>query len=536
MRWLRPTLIAIGILLLFIVAGLGFILSQPERLQKPLERYVSSLLDREFSIAGEFEVDLGKIVTVRATQLRIANPDWVTDSDFLNVAEVQASVDLTTVLSDTIVLPAVTVRDATLRLIQDSEHGNNWSFGEADQEPDSQDSSGLGFVIQNIDVAGSSLSFASPAVDTPVLLEIDTLTQRPRADGLLDARLSGKLGGKSISAAGKLGPFENLIDGRDVQLDLTGQFDSLSLAANGLVDDLADPQQPSLSFSLNGPDVQDLAEMLSLGRQGEGDIDLTGKLLPDSDGVGLEIHGNIGRAQIDLSARSEALLALENASIDIDVAAPNLGRILALAGIEDAPAEPFKLNGKVQRAGSVLTIQNVALDFADARFDLTGKVDRFPDLDGAEVKLAIEGNDISRFRQLLGIPGVSSGPFSVDGNIVISPDGNELLKVSLVTDIVRLELAGPIGDPPGYLGTRLKIVASGNDFSKAAVALNIPNQSTVPYSIESSIEVTGLGLETSEDTLLTLGAQKLRLNGQIGIKPLEDDTDVQFRLPWEQHQ
>jgi uncharacterized protein involved in outer membrane biogenesis len=531
MSWLRLILIALGSLLLIAVAGIAFLLSNPEQLREPVTGIVSKLLDRKLEINGEFDFELGRILWLRGTELRIANPERMEQGDFLNVAEVEATIDLTTVLDSPLVLPEVSIRSAELSLLQDAERRDNWTFGpdDAPEQPD-DDEPGPGFLIRNIDVADGRIVLSLPALDEPVRLEIDSLTQRPREDGLLDAKLIGRLGGKPAHLHGQLGPFANLIALREVQLDLAGQFDSLSLSARGSVDDLVNPQAPSLAFSLAGPDVRDLAEMLGLGRAGEGEIDLVGGIRPTDGYLTGELKGLLGRSRIDVAARSAELLGFENASITVDLDAPNLGRALALFGVDDVPEEPFTLSGSVERADSLLTVTDLELGVADARFALAGTVERFPDLDGVRMILDVQGNDIARFRELVRLPGIASGSFAVSGEIDVSPEGNELVDVRLRTSLFDITASGPIGDPPGYVGTRLRLDARGNNFQALADALEIPDQRAVSFEITGELEVTERGIETREETVLRLGEQRLALNGLIGLKPLAADTDVRFRL------
>ena len=42
----------------------------------PVERLVEMRTGREFDIGGRLDVDLGRVTTVSAGQLRLGNPDW----------------------------------------------------------------------------------------------------------------------------------------------------------------------------------------------------------------------------------------------------------------------------------------------------------------------------------------------------------------------------------------------------------------------------------------------------------------------------
>jgi len=533
MRWLRPILFMFVGLLILVVAGLAYLWNHPQPLREPVTRLVSNLIGRQLKIDGDFDVIPGRILSLRATDLRIANPDWVDEGDFLQVAEAEATIDLTTIFNGPLILPTVSVRSAELSLLQDTERRNNWTFGEGSEPADTADTSedpGPAFLIRKIDLADGHINVRLPTLADPIRLDIDSLAQRPRDDGLLDAKLVGSLNKKPVQVEGQLGPFASLVTLSDVQLDLDGRFDTLSLTARGSVDDLANPRAPSLVFSLAGPDVRDLAEMLGLGRAGEGDIDLAGNLRPTDNGLIGTIRGQMGRSRIDVSAQTAELFSFENAGISIDIEAPNLGRFLALLGIDGVPEEPYGLRGRVERTGSLLTISDLELSLADARFALAGTVEQFPDLDGARLQLDVRGDDIARFRELLRLPGIASGAFEMTGEIDVSQEGTELLDIEFATNLFDVRLSGSIGDPPGYLGTRLKLDARGDNFRELAEALEVRDQRAVTFELTGEIEVTERGFETLDNTVLRLGDQRLALDGLIGLEPLAADTDLRFRL------
>ena len=94
MRWARRILIAISLVVALIgVAIILLFTIDLGRFKSNLENYVSNVTAREFVIAGRFELSIGKTVDLVAENVRLANADWGTAENILELERVVVSID-----------------------------------------------------------------------------------------------------------------------------------------------------------------------------------------------------------------------------------------------------------------------------------------------------------------------------------------------------------------------------------------------------------------------------------------------------------
>ena len=121
-----------------------------------------------------------------------------------------------------------------------------------------------------------------------------SLRQYRRDDDFHQFTLDGTLNDRVLKIDGEAGTWDALVSGTDVRFDAELVLDTLTIAARGHVDDVLEPRRPELEFRASGPDIDDVTRVLGLGAEGDGDVDLQGKLAAAADGpLELRVLGNI---------------------------------------------------------------------------------------------------------------------------------------------------------------------------------------------------------------------------------------------------
>ena len=126
-RWLyRLSLI----LLLLIGAALTGLFSLEQYTLRPLlEQLTESATGRTLSIADGLDVSPGRIVTVRAGGIRLANSAWGSSDSMLSIDRAEISVDLSRLLDGMPAVDLLLVSGVHL-LVEEDEHGrSNWALG-----------------------------------------------------------------------------------------------------------------------------------------------------------------------------------------------------------------------------------------------------------------------------------------------------------------------------------------------------------------------------------------------------------------------
>ena len=103
-----------------------------------LAKFVSTTLGREFAIHGDFDVDLGWVTRVHAEEITLANAPWGEDPQMVEIAALEASIDLRELLSGRVVFPSLVVREPRIILEKNASGEANWEvFGQSGEEEES---------------------------------------------------------------------------------------------------------------------------------------------------------------------------------------------------------------------------------------------------------------------------------------------------------------------------------------------------------------------------------------------------------------
>ena len=87
---------------------------ETQRVRRTIEGIVSAIADRPFSIEGEFDYDLGRIVTVRSGKIRWRNSASNASPYMLEVEQFTGSFDLLSLFDWPLVITRLQARHATL--------------------------------------------------------------------------------------------------------------------------------------------------------------------------------------------------------------------------------------------------------------------------------------------------------------------------------------------------------------------------------------------------------------------------------------
>ena len=342
MRWRRITFWASLSMLALVVLALTWLWTADLGVFRPqIERLVTEKTGREFSINGEFIVDINRHPTVIAEDVRFANPDWAEDPYMVTVGRAEVRIDLWSLLSGPFIIEFVDVDDVSVQLLNPAEQDGNWVLAIEPPPPVEETKAGVDLLIEDLYVDNVAVLVESAERTRPLQLLVKSLRQTSRDDGMLEFRLDATLDDRIVQARGETGTWEALLAGKDVRFDVEAVLDTFNFTGSGRIDNLVEPRQPEFSFTAKGPDIDDLTELLGLGAEGSGDINLSGALTKKSeDRLSLELNGNVGATQIKSLGTVADLQSLKDMDFDVVASGPDLGRILRLVGIHQVREAP----------------------------------------------------------------------------------------------------------------------------------------------------------------------------------------------------
>jgi hypothetical protein len=144
--------------------------------------------------------------------------------------------------------------------------------------------------------------------------------------------------------------------------------------------------------------------------------------------------------------------------------------------------------------------------------------------------LRIDGPDIERFRYVFRIPGVATGPFSLDFTIDVDDDGVEIPNLVIQTSLGELRASGRVAQQADYFGSTLNFRLTSDSLANIGAAYGLEELPDRPIEIVGSAEWTKDGIRTVDSLQLTVDEVITRVDGVI--KPVKGllDSDLKFAL------
>ena len=498
-----------------------------------LEQFVSDKTGRRFVISGEFSVKLGRETVVIADGIRFKNPEWADAPEMVEIGHFELRLKTSSLLKGPVEIEFVGLNDADIRLVRRAAGEPNWALPVAKSEATSEANvTGPAFLVREIEFNAVRLVYESPERTGPLDFRVLRLHQQHRADDTLEITLAGTLNDREVRLQGSAGTWDALLEHRNIEYELVGQFDTLSVSSKGVIDDLADLRRPTLEFAIRSPDVNDVARLLRIAEGGTGDIDLTGSLTAadDSSPMTLALAGRVGQSAVDAVGLVSDLRDIENGSIRLRASGPDLSRILRLFGVESVPDAPFSIEVDLEKQDALLTVERAHLSFANAEFDLRGQLPKFPGLNGGEAHLTIAGPDFEHFRKLMKLPGNAKGAFGLDFDLEVSPEGVDIVQLRAETSLGRAEAAGHLGDAPDYIGSDVRFRIEGPSLARLTEAYGLGKMPDAPVSVSGAALITAEGIRTREPLTIKLDRVKASIDGLIAMQPGLVGSDLTFGL------
>jgi uncharacterized protein involved in outer membrane biogenesis len=514
-------LLAISVLLLFTL-DLGF-------LRSTVENQVQQATGRDFSINKGLSIRLGRDLVIRAEGLQLGNPEWAGENSFASAANLYAVIDPRSLWKGPPVIRQIELDGLAVSLLQNEAEQVNWEFITADtaEEPVSDQ---LAFLIESITITDASIDFNSPRLDQPIAAVITLLEESVEADGLVHASLGGELNNRQMQLSATVGPYMRLPGGDDIRLEGSGSFGNISVSGSADFDNLWNPQKPVIKLQVDGPDFQELTDMLGIEGLGSGAISFTAVSAASDDGLAARIDGRFGEFSVDIDSEIHSLEEISGASFHARISGPNFGRIARLGGSDGWPEAPFEIDTHLQRPDQALQIDQFELMLAGASINLKGNIPAFPEMPGAELALRISGRDLAPFQDATGLQSLPAGAFSINGDVKTDAEGLTSLDMEYEIPLARGVIKGILGDGKGVTGPVFRLTADGSEVRAIGEMLGIPGLAAEPWSALLDVDLSNPAFHDLSEASFSSAGFSVELQGRVGAVTLEKDTDLQFSV------
>ena len=286
-KWLLVLLVALTL-------SVVIILYNPHLMKGSIERYLSDVAGYPVSLNGELEVDTGRLIEVSARNVHISGPDWATQEDLIAVGHLNLVLNTASIFKDIVLLETVRIDDLQFNLETDKEGKGNWITADKPSPPSESDGDGKIVVFNDIQIRNATIRFRNGKKEIENVFSIESLSHQQEADGMLHTTLNGDLNNRLVEYTHTVGPYSNILDGRDINYEGSGHFGELVLKGDAYIDDLLAPKNPKFNLDLQGPDTGEITAMLGLDDLGAGAFSLRTSGAQTDDRYEADINGTIG--------------------------------------------------------------------------------------------------------------------------------------------------------------------------------------------------------------------------------------------------
>lgn len=375
--------------------------------KSPIERYVSGVTGRRFSIRGDLAVDLGSVTRIDAGEVILGNAPWASSPHLARADRVRLDVALWPLLVGRWTVPRIELLRPDLQLERNASGEPNWRL----REPSN---SRRAISFEELVIHEGSLRLREPRQSTELRMQVDTEPPGPDdASSPIVAKGTGRFRNGRFQLSARLdSPLRLLKDGRGYRVEAIAQAGATRARLHGRLPVPIDPDRFELQAEFVGQDLADLYPLLGLAVPESPPYALTGSLARDGRVVHFRgFHGTIGDSDLrgDLRVvsggpRIQAHAELFSNHLDFDDLAVLVGAPPATGAGETANASQKAAARRRAMESRLLPdrpydLEKLRVLDADVRFRAT-KVEstRFP-IDSLHAHLSLESG-VLRVRPL----------------------------------------------------------------------------------------------------------------------------------------
>ncbi len=288
--------------------------------KSPIERYVSGVTGRPFSIRGELTVDLGSVTRIDAENVILGNAPWAASPHLARADRVRLDIALWPLLAGRWNVPRIELLRPDLQLERNARGQANWRFREPSKP-------GRAIAFEELVIHEGTLRLREPRLRTDLRMRVDTEPPGPDdASSPMVATGTGRYRNGRFQLSAHLdSPLRLLQDGRAYRVEATAQAGATRARVLGRLPVPIDPARFELQAEFSGQDLADLYPLLglavpesppyvlrgSLTREGRviryrgfegtiGDSDLCGDLRVVVGGPRIQAHAKLVSNHLDL--------------------------------------------------------------------------------------------------------------------------------------------------------------------------------------------------------------------------------------------
>ena len=437
-RLVVTVLSIVGALVLAIVLYLAF--GDLSRHKGRIEALVTKKTGRPFAIDGAFRLKLLPSVSVAAERVRLANAEWGSAPQMVEVGRFSTEIGLWSLLSGPVDVRSLELGDVSVLLERGKGGKGNWVLGQGRKPEEGQgdaDSLEAGVtevpaVIRKGNLSNVRVTYRAPGKPDRVAL-LETLSIGPGTADLLAISAKGRVGRYATTLTGEVGPLDSLFSGRNIRMALEGGVERLRLDVKGGLGRLNPLAGADLTLKVEHADVGTMLENLRLPVVATGRLNVDARLKDKGELTQLDVDAKLGDIAANLNGTLRTL-GLPGSDLRFSASVADAARLATLFGATGLPAEALEVGGHAVSSREEIKLDGAFAKFAGAEAKADGSI-RAGRNRGAAIQFAVTAESLARLRE--GLPEI---PFRASGSYTSSRDTRELR--DLKATVGKSEISG----------------------------------------------------------------------------------------------
>ncbi|KJG04490.1 AsmA protein [Photobacterium angustum] len=252
-----------------------------------INQWLSSTLDRETTIGGDMSLTLSFSPEIELSDVTVANTEAMKWEPMLKSGYIGAKISVLPLLSHTLKIDYLDLKDISLHLSKDNQGKANWVFAEQANEKPKETTQSTPFKLalsNNIRAEKVSVDYLDQHTEQYANVYLDQLALTKPDKWLLQAKGNAMGNEYDVSLAGDL---ESLINEQQGKLDARGSFAGAKLNIDADIHPFHSSTPSKANVKLDWVDTAQLESLLDIDLRHAAPMSLTTQITASSKGISL---------------------------------------------------------------------------------------------------------------------------------------------------------------------------------------------------------------------------------------------------------
>ena len=387
MRFLKPALIAVAVLLVIAIGAGAYLVSRidEEALVGQARAAVKNTTGRTLEIEGKVDLRISFSPAIVADNVRFSNAPWGSRPEMARVRRLEVELDILPLIRGTVRIDRLVLVQPDVFLETDAKGRANWDFAEQGAAGEAGGAPPVAIEAGALRIREGVLAYRDGKAGSTRRLEISALDLQEATFGKLQSiSMTGRVDGREFKVKGKLGQLHELFarDGT-FPLDLVITSGKARIGAKGRLIDALGRGDGELQVRVEAPEVHELGALVGRRIPALGPLKARATIEREKGTVGVRdlTLGQPGELHASARGSIRDLLKPAGAALDFSISAPRS---------EHAPA--FEAKGRLEDFKDGLRVSG--LKMTSGANDLSGTFEYHAGRKRPKVVARLEGSSL----------------------------------------------------------------------------------------------------------------------------------------------